>query len=479
MMNKENNPFDNENQNNNERFDFDQLNDNQEATGVSWCSKKSEDTEEVSDEPFRDESAQPESPDNWYYMPGQPDSGGDQDFEFSAATEYEPETVIPKKKSRIGKVVLAVMLCVSLFAGATLGTALPGMLENNADSGAEPGRNTVKILHNKANDGAQKTAANKLTETGEKSTQEIAAAVGPAVVGIENMGRGGYYGMYGSSEVTMGTGSGVVMTEDGYIITNYHVVEGATKVKVVTSSGETYDAKIIGVDEDSDLAVIKVEAKGLTHVTFGDSSAVTVGDKAIAIGNPLGTELMGTVTQGIISAVNRTVQIDNKAMTLLQTDAAINSGNSGGALINAYGEVIGINSAKMAASGVEGLGFAIPSNTVLEVVQDLIDYGYVKGKLTIGIAGTNITAKMASYYELPMGFYVQEVYPGTGAANAGIKPGDIIIKCDGKVVQNIDDINDLKKKHKEGDIMVMEIVRNENKITVKVVLQEEKPETAW
>ena len=186
-----------------------------------------------------------------------------------------------------------------------------------------------------------------------------------------------------------------------------------------------------------------------------------------------------TVTQGIISAVNRTVQIDNKTMTLLQTDAAINSGNSGGALINVYGEVIGINSAKMAASGVEGLGFAIPSNLVLDVVNDLIDYGYVRGKLTIGIGGTNITEKMASYYDLPMGFYVQEVYEGTGAAQAGIKPGDIIIKCDGKVVQNIDDINELKKKHKVGDTMIMEIVRNENKLTVEVVLQEEKPETAW
>lgn len=402
------------------------------------------------------------------------------DFSFSVPTNsYYPNVNSPKKKSKTGKIVLSLAICAALFMGTAVGISVPRILNDMGDD--NNGRPTVNIMQNKSgSDGATKTASKSgnISEGKEKTTQEIAATVGPAVVGIENMGKAGFYGVYGS-EVTMGSGSGVVMTQDGYIVTNYHVVEGSSKLKVTMSTGDEYDAKVVGADEDSDLAVIKIDAKDLVAVTFGDSAAVTVGDKAIAIGNPLGKELMGTVTQGIISAVNRTVQIDNKTMTLLQTDAAINSGNSGGALINAYGEVIGINSAKMAASGVEGLGFSIPSNTVLDVVHDLIDYGYVRGKLTIGIGGTNITEKMAMYYDLPMGFYVQEVYEGTGAAQAGIKPGDIIIKCDGKVVQNIDDINELKKKHKVGETMVMEIVRNEQKVTVKVVLQEEKPEMAW
>ena len=476
MYNENNNPFEQErndfNLNEETGNDFSDFQNQEQpsAQNISWQSDSGfQPTQDVP-------TYQPENVDLYAQPSG---SEGQNDYTYTpTVSTYYTSPKPPKKKSKAGKVILSFALCISLFAGAALGMALPQIF-NNTDDGTS-GRPTVNILQNKTSAGAQKTAGkgNKLTTGKELTTQEIAAAVGPAVVGIENMGRGGYYGLYGS-EVTMGTGSGVVMTEDGYVITNYHVVEGSSKLKVIMSNGEEYIAKIIGADEESDLAVIKIDAKNLAHVTFGDSSAVTVGDKAIAIGNPLGNELMGTVTQGIISAVNRTVQIDNKTMTLLQTDAAINSGNSGGALINAYGEVIGINSAKMAASGVEGLGFAIPSNLVLDVVNDLIDYGYVRGKLTIGIGGTNITEKMASYYDLPMGFYVQEVYEGTGAAQAGIKPGDIIIKCDGKVVQNIDDINELKKKHKVGDTMIMEIVRNENKLTVEVVLQEEKPETAW
>ncbi len=390
-------------------------------------------------------------------------------------SESEENTVAEQPpKSRKGIGLTALFVCIALFCGIVTGAAIPYFVKTNPEESGSA-RSGVVIAQNKGN-GAQQTAYSGVLSGEELSTQEIAATVGPAVVGVENLARIRSRGS--DSTMAQGSGSGVVIAADGYIVTNYHVIENASAINVIMNSGERYTAQIIGTDADTDLAVIKIEATGLAHAVFGESSSVMVGDRAIAIGNPLGTELMGTVTQGIISAVNRTVEIDNKTMTLLQTDAAINSGNSGGALLNGRGELIGINSAKMAASGVEGLGFAIPSNTVLDVVTDLIDYGYVRGKLTVGIGGTNITERMAEYYDMPVGFYVQEVYAGSGAAAAGIKTGDIVVKCDGKVVKTIDDINAAKQTHSAGESMSMEIVRNGKNITVQVVLQEEKPDTA-
>ena len=390
------------------------------------------------------------------------------------SAEYETKQNIKSSREKIskGKVVVASIMALALFLGTAVGFSLPEFLKRNkADilTGYVPENN--QPVQNTLSSNANITTGKELT------TQEVAALVGPAVVGIENIATSNYY--YYEQLATQGTGSGVLISEDGYIVTNYHVVEGSAKIKITLSTGKEFEAKVIGADEDSDLAVVKIDGNGFPYAKFGDSSKVMVGDKAIAIGNPLGTELMGTVTQGIISAVNRTVQVDNRTMTLLQTDAAINSGNSGGALINAYGEIIGINSVKMAASGVEGLGFAIPSNTVSSVVSDLKEYGYVKGKLSIGIAGQNITAKMANYYDLPMGFFIHEVYYGSGAEKAGLMPGDIIVKCDGVLIETIDDINNIKKTHKVGDIMKIQAVRNGKNKSFDVVLQEERPETAW
>lgn len=384
------------------------------------------------------------------------------------------ETVKSDFPKRTKKGILAILICSALLLGVVAGATVP-QLAKKYFKGSDLNRSRVVIAQNKGG-GVQKTAFSSTVSGEELSTQEIAAAVGPAVVGVENLTQ--IRSNDARSTVAQGAGSGVVIAQDGYIVTNYHVIENASTINVILNSGERYSARIIGADADTDLAVIKIEATGLAYAVFGDSSSVMVGDRAIAIGNPLGTELMGTVTQGIISAVNRTVKIDNKTMTLLQTDAAINSGNSGGALLNGKGELIGINSAKMAASGVEGLGFAIPCNTVLDVVTDLIDYGYVRGKLIVGIGGTNITERMSAYYDMPVGFYVQEVYAGSGAEDAGVKPGDIIVNCDGKVVKTIDDINAVKQSHSAGESMRMEIMRNGKKITVHVVLQEEKPKGA-
>ncbi len=379
------------------------------------------------------------------------------------------ENVSKPKHTGKGKALLSVLLAFAVFAGTVVAFSIPEFWGNSkADNSVFENTAPVKKI----------TVENAEIQTGkELSTQEVAALVGPAVVGVENVGTSNFY--YYQTNTTLGTGSGVIVSKDGYIVTNYHVIDNATKLNITLSTGDKYDAKVVGFDEESDIALIKIDGVELPHATFGDSSKVTVGDRAIAIGNPLGTELMGTVTQGIISAVNRTVRVDNRTMTLIQTDAAINNGNSGGALINAYGEVIGINSVKMAASGVEGLGFAIPANTVVSIVDDLKEYGYVRGRLTIGISGTNITEKMASYYDLPMGFFVQEVYKGSGAAAAGLIPGDIIVKCDGNIVKTIDDINNAKKAHKVGEKIEFRVYREGKNISVSVVLQEEKPETAW
>lgn len=387
------------------------------------------------------------------------------------APEHCDDAKEPKHKISKFKVVAASALCMAIFLGTAVGFSLPQIINSskNSNSAQQPLQNSAV---------KNTTVANTEIQTGQElSTQAIAALVGPAVVGIENIGKSNYY--YYQTETTQGTGSGVLISDDGYIVTNYHVIEGATKLNVTLSTGSSYEAKVIGADSESDLALIKIDGKDFPSAVFGDSSKVTVGDRAIAIGNPLGRELMGTVTQGIVSAVNRNVKVDNRTMTLIQTDAAINSGNSGGALINAYGEVIGINSVKLAASGVEGLGFAIPSNTVSSVVSDLKSYGYVKGKLSIGISGENVTEKMARYYDLPVGFYIHEVFQGSGAQKAGLQPGDIIVKCDGTLVETIDDINEIKKTHKVGDVMKIQVVRNGENMSFDVVLQEETPETAW
>ena len=306
------------------------------------------------------------------------------------------------------------------------------------------------------------------------TTEEIAAKVGPAVVGVVAQRQGVNY--FYQPTISSSSGSGVIINAEGYIVTNYHVIEGAQKVKVVLNTGKECETKVIGYDARSDLAVLKINELNLTYATFGDSSQTVVGERAVAIGNPLGTELMGTVTQGIISAVNRTVTVDNMTLTVIQTDAAINNGNSGGPLVNSYGEVIGINSVKITATGVEGIGFAIPSNEVKSVVDDLINKGFVSGRLMIGVSGTNITEKLSGYYNLPVGFYVNEVYEGYGAYLAGIRTGDVIVKCDGKIVETLDDINEIRDSHSVGDVMEIVVSRSGKTLTFNVKLMEENPE---
>ena len=292
------------------------------------------------------------------------------------------------------------------------------------------------------------------------------------------------FGMPTSSEATA-TGSGIIISDDGYIVTNNHVVDtssstssysyydisDATSVKVkLYGSDELYDATIVGKDSQTDLAVLKIDKTGLTAAEFADSDEVAVGEFAMAVGSPLGLDT--TVTTGIISAVNREVESDGTTYVCIQTDAAINSGNSGGALVNGDGKVIGINTLKLSGSGVVGIGFAIPINSTLDVIDDLIEYNKVL-RPYIGISGINLDESTVKRYNLAtLGIYIQSVQNFSPAEKSGLQAGDIIIKADGKDITNMDELNEIKNTHKIGETMTLTINRNGQEKDVSVTLEE-------
>ena len=249
----------------------------------------------------------------------------------------------------------------------------------------------------------------------------------------------------GTKGSSMSLGTGVIMSENGYIITNSHVIEGCSAVDVVLWDERVYPALLVGRDEQTDLAVLKVECTGLSPADFGDSGLLRVGDVALAIGNPLGEDLRGTMTDGIISALNRDVNVDGRTMSLIQTTAALNSGNSGGALINEYGQVIGITNLKMQSyyDTVEGLGFAIPTATVKAVVDTLIETGVVTGRPTIGITAYTLTQAMAEAEGLPQGVCIKSVQAGSDAWRQGLRAGDVIVEANGVSIRTMDDMQAL------------------------------------
>ncbi len=296
-----------------------------------------------------------------------------------------------------------------------------------------------------------------------KDVSDVVQKVRPSVVGVITES----FQTYSTSS----TGSGIILSEDGYIVTNNHVVEGGDSIAVTLDDGETYAAKLVGTDAKSDIAVLKIDAQNLPAAQFGDSSQVEVGEAAIAIGNPLG--LNGTVTAGIISAVDREIQVGSSNMVLLQTDASINPGNSGGALLNEYGQVIGVNSAKISSEDSEGLGFAIPSNTVGPIVEELIDKGYVSGRPLTGISGRNVSALAAAFYNIPQGILVDQVAPESDAAAKGLTAGDVIIGVDDIRVENISDACTLRDEHKAGDTMKLTFYRQGSTHEINIQLMEE------
>ena len=307
--------------------------------------------------------------------------------------------------------------------------------------------------------------------TGSLSITEISAKVSPSVVGIVNTQS--VMTWFGATEQD-GSGSGIIISEDGYILTNNHVIDNASQLKVVLGTGDEYEAVVVGKDVKTDLAILKINATSLPAAELGKSSELAVGDLAVAIGNPLGLEFYGSVTSGIISALNRTMNVEGREYTLIQTDAAINPGNSGGPLVNKYGQVVGINTVKISSSTAEGMGFAIPIDVAAPIVNDLINSGYVTGRPLIGIASRDISENMAAYYGMPVGIYVVSVEDGTGAEAAGIKQGDIIIEADGERVKTYYELNDVKDRFKAGDNITLKIIRSGQEITVNVTLGEDR-----
>ena len=296
------------------------------------------------------------------------------------------------------------------------------------------------------------------------SLQEIYETVIPSVVSISCVGPAG------------GTGTGVILTQDGYIVTNCHVVEGAQAIQVLLSDGRNIHAELVGLDDVSDLAVLRIQATDLIPARLGDSAAVRVGDSVVAIGDPLGIALRGTMTDGIISAINRDVDVDGRTMSLLQTNAALNSGNSGGPLINRYGQVIGINTIKMSSSlasaTVEGLGFAIPSATVQEITNQLILQGYISGRPSLGITGEAVSTFDQLYYYLPRGLQITEVAEGSCAQTAGLQKGDIVLSIDGVSVTDSASLRTVLYNYKPGDEVTVVIYRGGRRYTGTIVLDE-------
>lgn len=340
------------------------------------------------------------------------------------------------------------------------------------------------------------------SRTDSKYLPDIVDEIMPSVVGVSSTFEftrqysswgWGFQQPESVTQEAVGTGTGIVMTEDGYIITNAHVIYDSSEeyhageakaVSVLFSDKNEYDAKIIAYDIETDLAVLKIDETGFTPATFGNSDDLRVGELVIAIGNPLGFELFGSVTSGIVSALNREISINEKNMTLIQTDAAINSGNSGGPLLNSCGQVIGINSAKMSSSyasgtaSIEGLGFAIPINDARTIIDDLINNGYVTGRPQIGITAVDIDEMYSSYLGLPMGIYVRSVAEGSAAEMAGLRTGDVIIGINDEAVTSMDELNAVKNQFKAGDTITLKVYRDGKDIDIPLVLHDANAEMA-
>lgn len=301
-------------------------------------------------------------------------------------------------------------------------------------------------------------------EEGALCLQDIYSRVIDSVVSISSMTSSG-----------TSSGTGIIMSPDGYVITNHHVISGALVISVLTNDNREFEAALVGSDEMSDLAVLKIDARGLQAAEFGDSSKLRVGDSVVAIGDPLGVQLRGTMTNGIISAINRDLTVGDRTMTLIQTNAALNNGNSGGPLINCYGQVIGINTVKMssyytATASVEGLGFAIPISVAKPIIDELIENGYVAGRPAIGISGDSLPSYYRTYYRLPDGVYVTSVNEGSDAKAKGIREGDIVTAINGEKICSIDELNTVKNQYAAGDEVTLTIYRSGTYYEVTVTL---------
>ncbi|MCX7842418.1 MAG: trypsin-like peptidase domain-containing protein [Clostridia bacterium] len=384
---------------------------------------------------------------------------------------------------RVYRTVALVLVCC-ILTSLMVGGGLYMKLSNDIKELTMLSANQAKADTVIGNRAVNLESALKLASDNGSSVTNIAKKVGPSIVGIRMLTQSPR-SWYFDDEMAQSKaeGSGIVITADGYIMTNYHVVQYAdpknsrsknTTLEVFLADKRQAKAKFIGGDPKNDLAVIKIDMDNLTAAELGDSATLEVGELAVAIGNPLGLEFQGSVTAGVISALNRTVSVDDKTLNLIQTDAAINPGNSGGALVNSRGQVVGINTVKISVSGVEGLGFAIPINDAKPIVDQLMMFGYVKGRPFIGISGREITDAIARQYDLPVGIYILEVTPDSGAAKAGIQKGDILVSIAGKDVRTMKEVDNIKKNYKAGDSVDVTVVRNGSKVKLSLTFSEER-----
>ena len=401
---------------------------------------------------------------------------------------YETGSTRPPKNHRG---LLALVLVAGIILGSVL-TAFGGLnVARLKEWNQDNKENTLPMsLHSGATDVTTAPSVPEESVVGADSTHTPAVQLNPAPQAVATVTQDGGMSLQDIYEKCIpstvsilctlprgsSTGSGVVLSSDGYVITNYHVVEGATAVSVLFTDGRELQAWMVGGDKLSDLAVLQVEATDLIPAEFGDSDSLRVGDTVVAIGDPLGVALRGTMTDGIISAINRDLTTDGRTLTLIQTNAALNSGNSGGPLINCYGQVVGINTMKIGdyvnSAGVEGLGFAIPSTTVKLIVDQLISQGYVSGRPDLGIQGVDLTEFYQFYYQLPAGVYVSAVAQGSDAQAKGIRAKDIILAVEGQRVTTGDQIQSILYDFHPGDTVTLIVYRGGYQHEVEVILGE-------
>lgn len=410
--------------------------------------------------------------------------GQSYDFRMADYDEISSSGATAKHKNNTGLKIFAVIISVLLVVTlAALGGLLLYAYQKDGGNGNltasvdslpnEPSAPAVDItLHDRP------TPEDENYVDGVLSTEEIYVKVRPSVVGIVT---------YAASSPfqASSSGSGIILSGDGYIITNAHVVSGAYGIVVVLDNDEEYEAKLVGIDEQTDLAVIKIEAENLTAAEFGNSDELVVGERIVAIGNPTGLNLAGSTTQGVVSGLNRNITLTNEndnstiSMEVIQVDAAINPGNSGGALINKYGQVVGINSSKLASTNIEGIGFAIPINNAKPIADDLVQYGYVRGRVRLGITYYPISEVLGAMYGYTPGLLIYSVDETMDVAAKGLKPGDTITQIDGQDVRDSEGVKAILEGKEPGDTIELTVYRQSvtgktSTFKVRVQLAEDK-----
>ena len=395
---------------------------------------------------------------------------------------YVPSQPPRQKKRGLGVKIAAGCLACALVGGLAGGgaTYFVGRLQDNSPDSAAAAGGSATTLYEADRDNAT-VSVSEVTGGEALTISEIYAANVNSTVGITTELVTTNY--WGQPVAAAAAGSGFVISADGYIVTNYHVIDGAQSIKVAFYDGSTYDAKLVGGEEDSDLAVLKIDATGLTPVTLGDSDALNVGEQVAAIGNPLG-ELTFTLTSGYVSALDRPLTMSSgNIMSMIQTDTAINNGNSGGPLFNIYGEVVGITTAKLSnntnssEATIEGLGFAIPINDVKGMITDIIENGYVTGKAFMGITPAEVSDEAVERYGISDGVYVDGVSDGSAADKAGIREGDIITALGDTAITSYNDLKLALREYRAGETASVTLDRDGQTLTVTITFDAVEEDT--